>query len=151
MLRVGALWSCESLDYNFRACGAGTPNKSTPRFVHTRAKSEPETAILRRNSSYVWDNRHLGYVWTFCLVGLDLQANALMRTKNMVARSSHSHIQGHGNENYRRITSRSIVTPASLLTVTGNTEKIATDIHKNAHWQHMRTTRNGPSNLLGKE
>ena len=68
----------------------------------------------------------------------------------MVARSSHSHIQGHGNENYRRITSRSIGTPASLLTVTGNTEKIATDIHKNAHWQHMRTTRNGPSNLLGK-
>ena len=110
-----------------------------------------ETAILRRNSSYVWDNRHLGYVWTFCLVGLDLQANALMRTKNMVARSSHSHIQGHGNENYRRITSRSIGTPASLLTVTGNTEKIATDIHKNAHWQDMRTTRNGPSNLLGKD
>ena len=40
-VRVGALWSCGSLDYNFRACGAGPPNKSHPRFVYTQAKSEP--------------------------------------------------------------------------------------------------------------
>ena len=53
----------------------------------------------------------------------------------MIREQPHSHIQDHGNENYRRITSRSIGTPASLLTVTGNTEKIATDIHKNAHLQ----------------
>ena len=48
----------------------------------------------------------------------------------MICEQSHSHIQDHGHENYRRITSRSIGTPASLLTVTGNTEKIATDIHE---------------------
>ena len=41
MLRVGALWSCESLDYNFRACGAGPPNKSPLGFVYPQAKSEP--------------------------------------------------------------------------------------------------------------
>ena len=76
--------------------------------------------------------------------------SALTRTGGMIREQSHSHIQDHGNENYRRITSRSIGTPALLLTVTGNTEKIATDIHKNAHWQHMRTIRTRPSNLLGK-
>ena len=76
--------------------------------------------------------------------------SALTRTGGMIREQPHSHIQDHGHENYRRITSRSIGTPASLLTVTGNTEKIATDIHKNAHWQHMRTIRTRPSNLLGK-
>jgi hypothetical protein len=124
--------------------------KGSSRRREPATRATLEAAILRRNSFYVWDSRHLGYVWTFSLVGLDLQANALMRTTGMVARSSHLHIQDHRNKNNKRITSRTIGTPASLLTMTGDTEKVVTNIHKNAQWQHMRTTRTRPSNLLGK-
>ena len=135
-------------DYSPPAALKGSSRRREPA---TRATLE--AAVLRRNSFYVWDSRHFGYVWTFSLVGLDLQANALMRTIGMDGsrgRSSHSSSKNHGNKDNKRIASRPIGTPASLLTMTGDIEKVVTNIHKNAQWQHMLTTRTRLSNLLGK-
>ena len=131
-------------------CDAGGKRSSvgTDDRGHTQQRQSCDEALKSRN------RRRLRYVWTLGCVECfraPQVSSALTRTGGMIREQPHSHIQDHGHENYRRITSRSIGTPASLLTVIGNTEKIATDIHKNAHWQHMRTTRNGPSNLLGKD
>ena len=119
-----------------------------PRQVHIARKVQklhiPRNMYPNGQNAMLWSGRSVE--WN---ASGPHRQSALTRTGGMVA-SQHIAIQGHRHKDIKKIRRGSLGHSRLLRTATGDIETVA-DTHKNTSWKDMRTTRNGPSNLLGKE